>query len=414
MTFRNEYSHIKLDSPECIKNPYPFYQFLLESNTLVWHEHLHCWMVSRYKDIVAILQSKQFISTSDRFQIGLLAFPDDVRQQYKEFDAILSNMRRFYAPPQHTGLRRYLHPVFCRTHVDQYRDSIDAYASKFVEQLHPNQADLMNDYARHIPAHIICEFLGIPKPDRQQLIQWSDDFADFLLAIPPTELQLKQANKSVLHSAQYFRMLIRQNKNQEQNGMFHLLQTYQENGHALTEDEIAAQCILFLFGGQKTVRYAISNGIYTLLTNPELLLWILNHRQFLPQLIDELLRIEAPVQYIFRKAEEDTAVAGTTIHAGQYVMLFLGAACRDPSVYDNPDAIQMNRKISSIWFGHGVNKCIGGELAKLEIKVAIDAILDYLPSVKLDEENVEWTQHLMIRGVTKLPVQRKENNKKNT
>jgi len=179
----------------------------------------------------------------------------------------------------------------------------------------------------------------------------------------------------------------------------------ENEGDNLTEEEVVANSIMLMTGGQETTTNLIGNGILTLLHNPGEFEKIQTNPSLIPSAIEELLRFESPIQYTSRLAPKDVQIGGQTIHQRQAVIVVMGAANRDPERFIDPDQLdicrQDNRHLAFAWGSHF---CFGAPLARLEGQIVFETILRRIPNLKLEPGPVKWRENLGFRGLTTLPV----------
>ncbi len=203
----------------------------------------------------------------------------------------------------------------------------------------------------------------------------------------------------------YFRDAVREHQQQPRDDLISALLTAEVEGDSLSEDEVVANSIMLMTGGQETTTSLIGNGILTLLRHPDQLEQLRADHTLIPTAIEELLRYESPIQYTSRLAPEDVQMGGKTIYKRQAVIAVIGAANRDPERFPDPDRLdigrQENRHLAFAWAAHF---CFGAPLARLEGQVAFESILSRMPQLSLEPGPVRWRENLGFRGLKTLPV----------
>ena len=173
-------------------------------------------------------------------------------------------------------------------------------------------------------------------------------------------------------------------------------------------DELLANCALLLIAGHETTTHFIGNATLALLRNPDAVGQLRDRPDLMPTAVEELLRYDAPVQLMLRRARHDLDLAGREIAEGQTVLLVGGAANRDPAVFPDPHVLDFERSNSGgrhMAFGHGPHFCLGAALARLEGEIVLEALLSRLPDLRLaDTEPPQWQRSLNFRGLTRLEV----------
>jgi cytochrome P450 len=173
----------------------------------------------------------------------------------------------------------------------------------------------------------------------------------------------------------------------------------------LRPDELVGMCSLLLFAGHETTTNSIANGVLTLLRHPDQLARLRRHPELIPSAVEELLRIEGPIKTLVRWVVEDHELGGRTIRNGERVYLLISSANRDPDRFADPERLDLGRAPNPhIAFGRGVHACIGAQLARIEMRVALDRILGRLPELALTEDQLTWNCSLASRSLAALPV----------
>jgi cytochrome P450 len=179
----------------------------------------------------------------------------------------------------------------------------------------------------------------------------------------------------------------------------------EEEHHALTATEILSLSILLLLGGSETTTNLLGNTIVTLLRQPDDLARVRHDLSLIPQLIEESLRYHSPVQALFRKTTQAVEIAGTAIPADMAVMPLLASANRDARKFPDPERFDLTRNTDGhIALGHGVHFCLGAPLARLEAKIALETLLQHLPSLRATAQPVTWIDSFFVRGPKTLPL----------
>lgn len=395
---------LRLDSPEVVANPYPLYADLREHHPAFWYAPMRCWLISRAEDVRSLLKDSRVSAGGRRYTKGMDIFPEAVRARFSPLASLLGKMMLFHDPPEHTRLRRHLNSPFTKAQVATLRASIQSAANRLIDGFPMRCADVIPDFARPLPADVICELLAVPVDMRMELVSCSDDLADFFVAAPPSIEQLELAQASTLKMAAYFKERLTAADGHNPASIISLLVGFGGDTARLSPDEIAAQCILLMFGGQETVRNTIGTGCWVLLRHPDQLDRLRSEPDLWPQAIGEILRWQSPVQFVARVATEAISLHGQQIAAGDPLLLLLGSANRDPLIYADAEDFSVGRKESHSAFGHGSHKCIGEWLARLESEIALQTIFNRLPTLRLCDSEPAWINHLALRGLTTLPV----------
>jgi hypothetical protein len=211
--------------------------------------------------------------------------------------------------------------------------------------------------------------------------------------------------RTVQDMTAYFRDRIREFRNTPREGLVYSLMTAEIDGDRLTEEEVIANSIVTMVGGQETTTNLIGNGVLTLLRNPGEMEKLQQDQSLIPSAVEEMLRYESPSQHTGRLAPEDVELGGKVIRTGQAVMAVMAAANRDPERFPDPDRFDVARNDNRhLAFGYAAHFCFGAALARVEGQEAFEAIVRRLPFLELQPGTLVWRNNLGLRGLTALPV----------
>jgi len=210
---------------------------------------------------------------------------------------------------------------------------------------------------------------------------------------------------TVENLTKYFGDAVREQTTHPREGLIHALMTAEVDGDRLTHEEVVANCIVTMVGGQETTTNLIANGLLTLLRNPDQLQMLRSDMSLIPSAIEELLRYESPSQHTARLAPEDVELGGKKIMRRQAVVAVMAAANRDPQRFPDPDRLDITRKDNRhLAFGWAAHFCFGAPLARLEGQIVFQTVLRRLPNLFLKDEPLRWRHNLGLRGLISLPV----------
>jgi pimeloyl-[acyl-carrier protein] synthase len=387
--------------PEVLANPYPLYHLIRSEDPVHWDPFLHAWLVTRYADVVTVLWRYSADRTPGPEQltkIGLTALNPIAEVMVKQM--------LFLDPPAHTRLRGLASQAFTPDRVKVLRGHIEAIVDDLIDAVQAKgQMDVIADLAVPLPAIVTAEMLGVPTSDRHKLKAWSADFAEMLGNFQHNTERAERVLQSVQEMTEYFRAAIREQAVNPREGLIHALSTAQLDGDRLTEEEVIANCIITMVGGQETTTNLIGNGILALLRNPDQIEKLQKDLSLIPSAVEELLRYESPSQHTARIVPEDTTLGGKQINKGQAVIAVMAAANRDPDRFPEPDKLDITRKDNRhLAFGWAAHFCFGAPLARIEGQIAFQTLLSRLPNLALQDGPLVWRHNLGLRGLTALPV----------
>jgi cytochrome P450 len=235
----------------------------------------------------------------------------------------------------------------------------------------------------------------VPAEDHAQLKAWSADFAEMLGNFQHNPERVGRVLKSVADMTAYFRSAIREEARVLPDGLIRSLVEAEVDGARLSEDEVIANVIVTMVGGQETTTNLIGNGLLTLLRQPGRLADMRDRPEIAGSAIEELLRYETPSQHTGRICHEDTRIGDVTIRKGAAVMAVIAAGNRDPRRFADPDTLDLERQDNRhLAFGWAAHFCFGAPLARMEGRIAFAALLKRLPHLALGEGKLEWRQNL--------------------
>lgn len=391
----------QLLDPAVLANPYPLYRRLQSETPVYWDPYLHAWVVTRYADVVTVLHhfSANRTPTPEQFAALGLAELGPVSQ-------MMVKQMLFMDAPDHTRLRSLASMAFTPARVEVLRSHIRGIVDRLLQPLlERGRTDLIADLAAPLPAIVTAEMLGVPTSDSDQLKNWSADFAEVLGNFQHNPDRASKTLKCVEEMRAYFREAMARLRKEPREGLIYSLMTAEIDGDRLTEEEIIANSIVTMVGGQETTTNLIGNGVLALLRNPDQLERLKNDLSLIPSAVEELLRYESPSQHTARLAPSDCELGGQKIRKGQAVIAVMGAGNRDPERFPNPDQLDIartdNRHLAFGWASHF---CFGAPLARIEGQIALEAIVTRLPDLVLETTDLVWRDNLGLRGLTALPL----------
>lgn len=261
------------------------------------------------------------------------------------------------------------------------------------------RADLVRDITKRFPARVICAVVGVPVEDSAQFQDWSEQ-------INGGPMHPKEGMAASRAMREYLEPLVEARRAEPQGDLLSDLVHAEVDGEKLTDERLYGFLRLLLPAGAETTYRLLGNALTALLVHPHLMKRVRADRELVPTLIEETLRWETSVTQVSRVATTDSEIAGRAIPAGGAVAVVVGSANRDASVYEHPDEFDLDRPAHNhIAFGSGPHQCLGMHLARLEMRVGLDAILDGLPSLRLDPDRAPPViEGLAFRGPLALPV----------
>ncbi|MBP2326172.1 cytochrome P450 [Kibdelosporangium banguiense] len=350
------------------------------------------WLTTRYEDV------RQVLGDATRFSNSLenRPLPASLRSENPRGDGFLLT----YDPPDHNRLRRLLTPEFTVRRIRRLAPRIEAIVDEHLDALEQAgpPADLVSMFALPIPSLVICELLGVPYEDRDEFQHRSSVRLDM-------SLDLDARGKAIAESRAHMASLIAQQRKDPGEDMIGML--IREHGDELTDLELTGVADLLLLAGHETTSNMLSLGTMLLLQNPEQAAEVRAGR-LVDEAVEELLRYLSIVHSVVpRTAREDVMVGGHKVAAGEIMLLSLPAANRDPSLGEDLDRFDVNRKMAThLAFGHGIHHCLGAPLARMEMRIAYPALLRRFPKLALGVpiDDIEFRAYSIVFGVKSMPV----------
>jgi cytochrome P450 len=387
--------------PEVLADPYPLYRRLRQEDPVHWDPYLHAWVVTRYADVVQVLH---------RFRAARTPGPDRLVElgmgELTPIAAVMVRQMLFLDQPQHGRVRRLASVAFTPRRVAVLREHIRQITETLVDDLvGAGRFDVMDTLANPLPAIVTAEMLGVPTSDHGLLKSWSQDFAEMLGNFQHNPGRAKKVLQSVEEMVIYFHAAVTREATQPTEGLINALTTAEVDGDRLNEEEVVANVIVTMVGGQETTTNLIGNGLLTLLRQPDQLDRLRADPTLMASGVEELLRYESPSQHTARLAPAEAVLGDKDIAEGAAVIAVMGAANRDPERFDDPDRIDLGRPDNRhLAFGWSAHFCFGAPLARMEGQIAFETLLSRFPQLTLADEDIRWRPNLGLRGLTELQV----------
>jgi cytochrome P450 len=387
--------------PEVLADPYPLYRRLREEDPVHWDPFLHAWVVTRYDDVVRVLRDFSADRTPTPEQLATMGLP-----QLSPIANVMVKQMLFMDAPAHTRLRGLCSQAFTPRKVEKLRLHIQEIADKLIDAVQAaGQMDLIHDFAAPLPAIVTAEMLGVSTNDHEQLKAWSADFAEMLGNFQHNPDRAHRVLRTLTEMTAYFRDAIRTQQARPGDGLVHDLLAAEVDGDRLSVEEVIANLIVTMVGGQETTTNLIGNGMLTLLRNPEVMEQLKSNLALIPSAVEELLRYESPSQHTARIAPEDVEIGNRQIRRRDAVIAVMGAANRDPQHFPDPDRLDIQRKDNRhVAFGFAAHFCFGAPLARIEAQIAFSTLLRRLENLKLEAGPIVWRENLGLRGLIALPI----------
>lgn len=398
---------LPLRSAGSLENPYPIYSVIRTVRPVLEvpvpnYAGPGVWMLTRYRDVHSVLRDPRF--SVERLRAPLMRDNLDRMPEFLRQSATGMRSMLIMDPPDHTRVRKLVNQAFTPKRVAALRGHIEVIVRELVDEAQAKGSfDLIHDVAEPLPAIVIAELLGVPAEDHRQFRQWSSAMINGF-ASPGAEARATGA-EAARQIFVYLADIIAARRRAPREDLISAMIAAQEERDALTDAELLATGNLLLLAGHETTTNLIGNGTLTLLREPDQWKRLVKEPALLPTAIEELLRYDGPVQATVRVALEDVAIDDQVIPEGSLVVVSIGSANHDPDTFENPDQLDLARVPNPhLAFGFGTHFCLGAPLARLEARLAFDALTQRFPGLSLVNDRPVYRTNPVLRGLTSLDV----------
>ena len=368
--------------PRMIEDPYPQYADWRENHPIWWAEDVKGWVLSRYDDVRTVLKDPELFSSKsmgemDQQAMALPLLTDD--------------------PPRHTQLRAIVNTAFTSRALKKMEEDVAVMVEDMLDQLDcSGPIDISAEFTIPLPVAIIAQLMDIPFERKNDFKRWSD-----ALTGTGEASSLEDRMPDIMEMAAYFQSLIPGRRENPGEDLISKVVHAEVDGASLDEMDIVGFTLLLLIAGNETTTNLLSNLLYYMADHPESWTHLREHPEKIDAAVEEILRYDAPVHWVSRKATADTEFHGQPVKAGETVYTLLGSANRDESHYPEAASFRLDRDKAKDHhtFGHGIHFCIGAPLGRLEARYGLAGLLKRFKSVRhASSANNERTYSNMLRG----------------
>ncbi|WP_404391487.1 cytochrome P450 [Humibacillus xanthopallidus] len=403
-----------LTDPAFVAGPYPALAQARLKGPVQWHDGLGLWVTTTHAAAGGVLRDRR---------LGRIFRPRATGEDdpWTVFDWLHADSILDSEPPKHTRLRRLVAGAFNRGHVERLRPRVEQIADDLLTGVEAaldqpgeggGRVDLIEAYAEPLPVLVICELLGAPATDWKRLRDWSQAIVR-MYEVAPTRPAQEEAKRACAEFAAYVDELAAERAAHPGDDLLTSLVQERDGGDRLSRRELVATVVLLLNAGHEASVNGFGNGLGSLLAEPDQLAAVLgalgdddgDGDKAVALLVEEMLRHDSPLHLFERTATRDVELHGVTIREGQKVAALLGAANRDPAVFDEPDRFRADRDPNPhLAFGAGIHFCLGAPLARMELQVSVRALLQRLGPLEVVQAVRRPT--FVLRGYESLVVRR--------
>jgi cytochrome P450 len=407
--------------PDVVRCPYGAYEAQRTGEPVAYNERLGGWVVTRYNDILAVLRDAETYSNrlaSGPSSVSGLAqrvieddtLPERTRAAAaRRIELSKSRILLFADPPLHKRQRALVNAGFTPRRVAEMDEAVVALVESLIERFPVGEPfDIVPAFSHPIPMTIIARLLGVPPEKMNVFKTWSDAFTRGVGALEQDRDAVVEMFDRVDEFYDYFTEELDKRRTAPVDDMLSdLLAARMDDEEPLSEAELLQMLVQFLVAGNETTTNLLTSSVWKLATDPELQDRLRQNPGRIPDFVEEVLRLEPPVQGIWRVATTDVEIGGVPIPADSLIYLVTGAANRDPEAYPEPDALELDRgRARHLSFGRGEHSCLGMNLAKLEAKLALGALLARCSNIALagSDAELEFHRSFVLHGISSLRV----------
>jgi cytochrome P450 len=377
------------------EDPYPYYRRLRDEAPLYHNEDLKFWALSRHADVVQGFRN----STSLSNKHGVSLDPISRNEHAHKVMSFLA-----LDDPGHLRLRTLVSKGFTPRRIRELEGRVTEIAVQHLDAaLQSEQFDYVDDFAGKLPMDVISELMGVPDEDRVRIRALADGVMHREDGVSDVPAEAMQASADLLV---YYADMVTQRRGVPSDDLTSALVEAEIDGDRLTDEEIMAFLFLMVVAGNETTTKLLANAAYWGFKNPDELAPVFDDHSLIKPWVEETLRYDTSSQILARAVSADIEMYGTTIPAGDVLLLLPGSANRDGRAFSDPDAYRINRDIGSklVSFGSGAHFCLGAHLARMEAQVALTEFFKRVRGYEVDEANSVRVHSSNVRGFAHLPI----------
>lgn len=400
---------IKFDplSAEFAADPYPFYAALRAMDGPYYYADIDTWMLTKMVDVDAVAVNRSMVRNNE----DSLSEAERREQQRKMNWHDMPYHERFVQVnmldsdgEMHDRLRALVSREFTPKMIARQQEAVQAFVNQLLDALADvDTFDFIEDFAAHVPGHVIGRVIGVPDDDCPQLRFWSENVVRFF-NVGCDDNDKAIAEQATKEFYDYLVVLIAARRKAPQEDLLTRMMELQDAGK-MSEDELIATVMLILMAGHGSTIDVLGSGMHTLLKFPDQHQRLKADPPLMATAVQEMFRYESPLPYFHRFATEDVVVAGQNFPAGTRFGLLYGAANRDPAAFENPDGFDISRKPNRhIAFGRGAHFCLGNHLARLDMDVIFSSMNSRFDEIVLAGSAPTYKRGLSVRGPQTLEI----------
>jgi cytochrome P450 len=372
--------------PTVQQSPYAYYAVLREQAPIYFMPEIDAYVVTRYRDVQHVLAHPEIWANDLLGKAGFSMFRHPEAAALLAREGFPRNTKLQTDPPEHRSFRQLVSASFTASRVRASEPLLRAIAARLADALRDARAcELIERFAAPLPVHVIADRMGLPAEDVPRIKAWSDAWVEPLGFTLSRERELAVAREGLALQRYLAAHMAERELRPREDILSDLVHGVGADGERLSPADRMGIAEHLLVGGHETATSAIASGVLLLARDPALQALLRREPARLRNFVEETLRLESPSQGFFRFAEREGEVAGVRIPRGSMLHVRFAAANRDPDVFANPDALDLQRPYAGahMAFGQGEHHCIGAPLARLELRLAFAALLERLDDIAL-------------------------------
>jgi len=397
---------VDFSSPDTylLGHPNTEYRQHRETSPIFWNPEVlpakGFWGLTRYEDILNVANNPTLFCNGK----GYKSVDNTYLRISDHVGAAMSRILPAIDPPEHTVIKKVLSPYFSPRNVKQMEDGVREKARRIISNLQGrSEIDVVPDLAVHLPIEVLADLLGIPEADRPKLLYWTDgifgaDDRDFF-AKP------QDAGERFIEMFEYGRAAIDERRERPRDDLLSGIANTQVDGQFLDRVQVDGVLAMFIGAGNETTRNVISASLLELWRHPQARQELINNPALIGPATDELLRFITPAIHMRRTATDDTEIAGQALANGEKVVMFYGAANRDPAMFPDPERFDIRRDNARrhLAFGIGIHRCIGALIAQMELRIFLEEFLPIYPNYEITSEP-RYLRHNFVHAIKSMDL----------
>ena len=404
-----------LTDPAVQECPYHAYNVLRDQAPVHKDPHTGYYVITRYDDLKRVLRDYEYFSrdlsgawdpTIKSGRKGYWRNPQEVTKVFADGGWVMADCLSA-EPPVHNRFRSLADPAFTAGKVKAGQPYIEALIHELVDGfIDDGKVEFITQFCVPLPMHVIADRMGLPKEDLARLKAWSQDQVDSMSQRLSVEEEIANAQRQVEFQHYLVDWFARKRQDPQDDILSILANARDENGEYFKDTELLSIAFALNIGGNETTTNSISSGMLLLMQQPDKMAELRGNRALIKNFIEEIIRLETPVQSLFRTIRKEVELGGVTIPVGATVDMRFGAANRDPAEFPQPEEMDLHRKSPGKHMAYGTahHYCIGAPLARQEMTLAFNILLDRLDNIQLAPEGNDFTHHphFALRGLKAL------------